>query len=254
MLAIDEMTLHRLLTCSSCKNIFDLPKVLPCGATVCSSCEDLTFNYPNTFKCPACHFPHDRPFGGFPVNISLKTLLDYAPDDAHRGTVYKNSKKCLNQLEWTMKRFSEKFVNSENLIRNYCDSLRNETEIMADSKIESLIKYRDEIVSEIDQYERGCLANIKDELNADAITLRKLISESETVFAKWSKYLKTTNIKQDDLTKSIDQVRSITQRFEDSGALLDGYIFNGSKLTLHNDEKKTIQKDHIYTLARKNVK
>ncbi len=69
-----------MLNCLNCKQSIDIPKVLPCGATICNLCERHLVD-----ACVECGEVHAVPAHGFPVNIALKKIIDQRSLEIKRG-------------------------------------------------------------------------------------------------------------------------------------------------------------------------
>lgn len=72
-----ERKLEETLTCSVCREIFEDPRQLPCGHSMCLGCLenliDLSTEVP--FRCPNCRKCFG-PFIGISKNFVLTTIVD----------------------------------------------------------------------------------------------------------------------------------------------------------------------------------
>ena len=63
------------LQCKQCEGRLDVPKILPCGETICSFCEtSIQVNENNTFDCLICKDKHEMPKNGFLISKALSEL------------------------------------------------------------------------------------------------------------------------------------------------------------------------------------
>ena len=63
------------LLCKQCEGRLDIPKILPCGETICSFCETLIHVNDQMFDCLVCKEKHDMPRNGFIISKSLSKIL-----------------------------------------------------------------------------------------------------------------------------------------------------------------------------------
>jgi hypothetical protein len=66
-----------ILLCQQCAGQLDIPKILPCGKTICSQCASLNMlsTVDNNFDCLVCKNKHESPKDGLPINeVVLKML------------------------------------------------------------------------------------------------------------------------------------------------------------------------------------
>jgi hypothetical protein len=255
MFGIDENRMNRILSCSSCKVAFDLPKVLPCGASICGKCEPslkkgASSQVISDFVCPVCGSQHNRPTDGLPINFSLKQLIDCKPEKFSRGDIHKACQDKLNTLQNSTKRFNQKFVSAEMQVKNYCDSLRNDVDVRTESKIALLNQFKDQLLTEIEQYEENCLARIRDRANEASKMFKKLIDDSTETLRKWSVYLDLAKISDNELKKGIEEAESAVKSFGENESPLSEFIFEKGKFLLIVDEKQIITKEHIFQSIR----
>ena len=58
--------IDKFLVCLYCKKHLVVPKILPCGSTICDQCEEeLWYEYDILIECPLCKDNHERPFKAF---------------------------------------------------------------------------------------------------------------------------------------------------------------------------------------------
>ena len=67
------------LLCQHCKGRLDIPKILPCGETICSFCVSSLKVVDKIFDCVACKQKHEMPKDGLLNNIALLKILSIKP-------------------------------------------------------------------------------------------------------------------------------------------------------------------------------
>ena len=72
----DTNKVNNALLCKQCEGRLDIPKILPCGETICSYCEiSIQVNENNMFDCLVCKDKHEMPKNGFLISKALSEIL-----------------------------------------------------------------------------------------------------------------------------------------------------------------------------------
>jgi hypothetical protein len=90
-----------ILICEQCKGRLDLPKILPCGKTICSFCAPLNLlsnTADNKFDCLVCKNKHEVPRDGLPSNDIALKILSVKLMRVSRGTTFDSLKKLLDEI------------------------------------------------------------------------------------------------------------------------------------------------------------
>ncbi len=65
-----------LILCPRCRSVFNSPRLLPCGETLCNNCITRQANS-SVIKCIMCDKMHEIPAkNGFPINKQTLKLID----------------------------------------------------------------------------------------------------------------------------------------------------------------------------------
>ena len=76
----EENQVNKLFICQKCNQKYDVPRLLPCGETICSYCvEIIELTNSNEIKCPMCEVNHVKPSNGFPLNKAIFNLMNEKP-------------------------------------------------------------------------------------------------------------------------------------------------------------------------------
>ena len=78
--------INEQLICPYCKNKYNDPRVVECGASFCMSCiESLVKEGGNGFDCPVCDDYHILPNQGWYKNLNLEKLCENKAAGVSRG-------------------------------------------------------------------------------------------------------------------------------------------------------------------------
>ena len=88
------------MSCKYCKNAFDEPKFLPCGATICNRCIQVNIistaaDSSTSYKCLMCEDTHEFPANNsFKTNIQLMELLNLKTNKTESDLKLKQTIEC----------------------------------------------------------------------------------------------------------------------------------------------------------------
>jgi hypothetical protein len=140
------------LECPVCKNRFEIPKNLPCGHLICNLCEIKVLH--KTINCKICHQEHFVPEKGFPINHFLRKFLINSTfkgiKSAHINSHFDRAKSSFQILKENVKK-------KETEIKERCELIRNNIDIKAESIINRIQDYRQDLLQQIDQQEKKFL-------------------------------------------------------------------------------------------------
>jgi hypothetical protein len=121
---IEENQFHNL-NCPICEEIYDDPKILPCGETICMKCipkmiEKYNLTNVSHLKCLFCKKIHEIPKSGFPSNKIVVNLINESPRTNYL-VMYSRSKKSeilknsLRLIKSENKKLKQSVTNPSNL-------------------------------------------------------------------------------------------------------------------------------------------
>jgi hypothetical protein len=236
-----EFKLEEKLCCCKCKIKFDVPKCIPCGHFICFKCENEYSTKNSTVHvCSICLCEHQIPKDGFPIAELLVELMELVPVKVYRGELHAKTSELIIDLDKTIENFGDKMKNSEEIIRNYIDSLRNSVDLATESKIDQLNKHRDDLISRINSYEQKCLNNIQTEKYFE---LEKKLQESKKSLKKWRNELNEADLNKKIIQETMDSAGLLKTNVTDSLIRLESLMFEFAKLTFTETKNKIEQKD-----------
>jgi hypothetical protein len=155
------------LYCSNCKNRFNVPKILPCGNTICLNCEQNLFKWDEKeYDCVLCKEKHFKPENDgelteytLPVNKLVQDLLYLKPINVYRGKLYDKAEGLLRNAQNLNQNLNLELENFNYRIQVHCDLLRDQIDIAADSQITKINSFREFFIQKVDKYEEKCVQN-----------------------------------------------------------------------------------------------
>ena len=155
------------LYCSNCKNRFNVPKILPCGTTICLNCEQNLFKWDEKlYQCVVCKQMHSKPENDgeltdytLPVNKLVQDLLSLRPINVYRGKLYDKAEGLLRNAQNLNQNLNLELENCNYRIQVHCDLLRDQIDVSTESQIAKLNSYRDYFIQKVEKYEQKCIEN-----------------------------------------------------------------------------------------------
>jgi hypothetical protein len=162
-------------TCQKCKTIFNDPRVLPCGESICNKCILNGISDKNEFNCLCCVEMHNVPRNGFPVNKSMLSLLRMKPKVEIKFNVWEEFKKNFKQMKDNLDKLISDVELSDGIVDEHCEMIKNQIETRTESLIQKIENYREVLLKEIDDYEKECKDNIKKEKSNIEEKIKKVL-------------------------------------------------------------------------------
>ena len=132
----EEDEINEQLICPCCKNKYNDPRVVECGASFCMSCiESLVKEGGNGFDCPVCDDYHVLSKKGCFKNLNLGKLCEKKAAGVSRGPQADTFSHQLDELKLKLDDFTSERSFSEDKINEYCNKLRNEVQLSTDELI-----------------------------------------------------------------------------------------------------------------------
>jgi hypothetical protein len=116
------------------------------------------------FKCKLCQKEHsfsDNDTRKFTKNLIVESFLNAKPSNIYRGKKFEDLKQKLASIKNQYESFSYEYEHAEENVKELCHFLRNDVQLVTESKIEELNKLSANIFSTIDDYEKNCAVNSK---------------------------------------------------------------------------------------------
>ena len=152
-----EETIEKKLKCIGCLKRYNIPKMQPCGCSICADCENMIFknNEPSTeIECSICHDKYELPEKNFIINKSLNSFLNISPVSVYRGELHAYAMQKLNEGKFLTENFSKEINDSRSVIHEFCDLQTNLVDIKTECLIKSLNDHRDSLLTEINEFKK----------------------------------------------------------------------------------------------------
>ena len=191
------MNLIEDLTCKHCKDIFIDPVTLNCcGENVCKKHIDETLSKPSstTLACPNCCSELEIKVQKFPINTSLKNLVERELHkiafDPKCEKTYKNFKNKIENIESIHK-------DPENIIFNRFSELKNQIDLDRDCAIDEINQLAGDLIKRLDSCQNELKNECQSKNNLDYYS--RLIGNMRSELNEYEKCLKSL--------KNTDEVR-----------------------------------------------
>ena len=161
------MQIDENLKCHQCENIYQNPKSLPCGESMCEFCiRELLNSLKNgqkEFECPLCQSSHAIPNDlQFPDNKSLMKLLNQQPKEIQihskivkdfKASLEENRIKCIDLKSYLINNGIDK-------VQEHCLNLRISVQLSAETRVKEIHELREHTILEIDKFENDCIKDL----------------------------------------------------------------------------------------------
>ena len=214
----EETQINEHLICPYCKNKYNDPRVMKCGASFCLACINLMIKTAeNGFKCPVCEDFHKIPKTGYSMNLNLAKLCKIKANEVSRSPLADSLKPKLDEIKLKLDELSKENSLGADKIKDYCAGLRNEVQLSSEQLIEGIKTQNMELIEQINAYEKSSMLDFNEE---SQIQLNNFIQEKHGIHTKWIDYLKQFKLDDKDLktawneaNKCLEQINQENQRF-----------------------------------------
>jgi hypothetical protein len=224
---VDEI--ERKLQCVACKNRIDVPKLLPCGYTLCNKCaNDITTKRTTQvdFTCSICNSKHLIPEHGFPIQRLVQELLDLKSIKVYRSGVYEKADCILKQFQLNLYNFNNLIQKSDVYLHDYCDLVRGKVASLSEKRIAEIAVLRDKLINEINSYEESFLKkNIIDVSKFDG-----LVKNYEKCLLEWNLYLKRAETSEIFVEKMLQEAQLLNCEMLIELKNFEKLVFNNFKI------------------------
>ena len=246
----EENKISNALDCAKCEERLVDPRILPCGDTICLTCQSTLHVDNKLFECISCIKTHSMPDEGLPVNKGLQALLSLQPDEVSRGPAAENLKESMSEMRKKVTALFFCINNGPDKVKDLCAQLRNDVQLATEQAIQQINLFNEEMIAEIDQYEKDAIRSYhpnKEEAN-------KTVKELESFQSKWQEYLKQSQLSHDQVLKANAEAAKLVERADDELFNLDSLLFSDGSLKFTKNpfklEKKSLGSFELEEMQR----
>ncbi len=145
---------NKELLCKNCEGKLDIPKILPCGESICSFFETSIQVNNQMFDCLVCKDKHKMPENGFVISKSMSKILEIELSKVSRGEAYDSLKKLSAEIQKKFNLIKLRINNRTDLVKEHCVDLRSDVQLKAEEAIQQVNDISNRIIKEIDEYEQ----------------------------------------------------------------------------------------------------
>ena len=176
-----------MVKCPQCRGVYEKPRILPCGYSVCERCllllcasaggTDLDLSNEDAgqqFECRFCHSAHTTATtasfnAAFPLNMFIVELVARGGlPCTSSSSKAKNKQNCSTTtssstagsgevLRRKMSELESCFRNSADIIQSYCDRVRQDVQVAGDSVVARVRKLTQQNLDTVRKYEAECM-------------------------------------------------------------------------------------------------
>jgi hypothetical protein len=245
----DTNKVNNALLCKQCEGRLDIPKIIPCGETICSFCEtSIQVNENNTFDCLICKDKHEMPKNGFLISKALSEILSIKLTKVSRGKSFDLLKRSLDNMLKKRNYIELGIENSTDFVKEYCIELRNDAQLATEDVIQQINDINEETIDEIDEYEKELIEFNKtrsDSLDSFNNTVKRL----EAFHASNTEYLNQNEVDDETVVKSNEEATSLIKKADIDIQNLKYVIFDGNILKFERKIQKIINKS-IFNISK----
>ena len=220
-----ENQINELITCPYCKNKYNDPRVMECGASFCMSCIDLLKKEAEQgFECPECDEFHQEPPKGFFKNLNLAKICEKKAAEVSRGTQAHTVSSQLGEIQLKLDKLVLDFELGVNIIKDFCNRLRNEVKLTTEQTIEHIKKLGMGLIQEVDKYETKSVENFEIEATY-RIDFNNFVTGTYEYVSEWASYLKQHELDDSELKQASDKGKLLIEQISKEDKMLLRKVF-----------------------------
>jgi vacuolar-type H+-ATPase subunit H len=233
----DSNQIDNELLCKHCKERLKKPKLLPCGETICSSCEKKIKVDNKIYECLICKKNHEMPKNGLPNIKSLLRILSIMPTNVSSEKLNDSLEKLLDEINNKINFIKHGIENSNDLIQVHCIDLRNDVQLKAEQVIRQVNDISAKLIEEIDEYEKE-LIDLNRSKSESLDAFNAIAKELESFHGINSEYLAENELDYNLINKANEEAKNLINKAELEIQNLKDKIFNGKlfKFEKNNEE------------------
>lgn len=230
-----------LLHCQNCGEVYQNPRVLPCGETICEVCLkkiQSTIDQDHLqYTCPLCNSRHTYPDDEyFPLNMSLVSLLKEKPMEFLHDELEERLKLSLDKNSKLMWKLEKNFSNNGvDRVKEYCDEVKSVIKEVKNQKIESINKMHESLVNKVDLFQTECIKRLASSFIDFQVHKDELLMEVKQFEAQWRECFQQHNLDKLQVKEAIEIGMKLHHKLENKLKELDRVILNNRTCEFHKN-------------------
>ena len=217
--------ISEFLTCPYCKNKYNDPRVMECGDSFCMPCiELLTSNGGIGFNCPVCDEFHQEPLKGYFKNHNLAKICEKQAAVVSHDTLAHTLSSQLGEIQLNLDKLVLDFGLGVNIIKDYCDTLRNEVQLTTRQTVEHIKKLSMNLIQQIESYESFSIQNYGIEITYKDF-FSDFVAQAYAFISKWAAYLNRNWLEDGELMQASNNARSLIEQIKKENKMLLKRVF-----------------------------
>lgn len=235
-----KQAIEKHLTCELCQDLFDDPRMLPCGHTFCNKCLLKRQNRASQqLYCPDCQAIHDvKPGPGFPINFTVNKLCDVQASEVNQSHKIKQLKQKLKLIDSKHKALAKSLRVGDNEIQSYCASLRNKIDLFAESRIEEIRQLHKNYTNQVNEYEKECMKSYGHSAENIFYELEPFLSSICQFWSETTSILSQFEVEDEEVNILVESSNDYLKQIETKERMLTSLKFNGKLMTLEQESTK----------------
>ena len=252
--------ISKLITCMHCKHVFDDPRILDCGESMCKDCidsnstDDIFGKKNEIINCIICKGTHYIPEKGFPKNHVLAKLIKIKASEVSRGPVARELDLKLNEIHAKAETLELNLRTGIEKIREKCNCVRSDVDSVTENWHQLVNAYHEQFFTNINAYEEECIQKYKERFveNNDTVYTPFIVS-TNVFYEKWRDYLKKFQIDDTEMARPLSEARDLLKDLDTKTKQLRCQTFIGRLLKFEENETK-LEATNIGTISYENLK
>ena len=265
--------IEEIFKCSSCGNRIDIPKILPCGNTLCSRCadhiitssqkvemqidtilfkDDVTFDkIKEWFICNICNSKHQIPKNGFPTQKIVLELLQLKQKKIYRSGLFNKAEILVEQFKDNISNLNKMVQEPTGYLHQHCESVRSKISDLTKNRIDELNFLRETLINEVNLYEENKLNNKN--IN-EHISVKDFIENCEMKIIELKRFFGKAEItnSEEEVGHKIKEINLLNSRILNELKSFEKNVFDSEKISLA-DSSEILRKNVICELRYKKI-
>lgn len=186
--------INNLFHCGYCRQLFEMPVLLPCGEILCrKDLASLKSPYNDSMiNCCFCYRDHQRPDEDFPVVKRIIDLIELGNAKINFGKTYEYGISLLKEIDQTIKTIEAIGQDPYYFVYNNLHELKTQCDLRRENLKLDIDNYFDNILTEIEKYRIECESF---KLNSEHIATK--LDTYKLDLNDWKKAYDTVNLQEE---------------------------------------------------------